>query len=515
MQAPALIFRSGAVNEGDVLSLLGRPRSRESETRSPARQYSALLDPSSSTTRNGEGISPIRPARLAAPGVIAPGSLEQIAPWAGQASPIRSRVGYSGEDSSESEAEGNVSVAGVESDRHLSSMDGNGGGQPLLLSLADLTTAGLQKLLQAEGGSKMFFDPDAQRWVGEEVDLSGFEDTLPGETSSGGSASFGDSAPFTAGDGSAGAFAGALPAVSSRGAQSKSPFSVPSPLRKYDGRYSKHSSSAHRRWSSGETFSGLISKEQSRTSGPKREKVLPGGRSHRRRHSTVESGPVLLGNGGSAALGSGGPPSAERTPISKVTSRFSAHASPVASSSFRSDSDTGSVIRLWEEGARVGDRAQGGPHGDGKRMDDLRRRRSANGSGDGGAGENGKVSGSNNGSGGYFSRAAPTTRAPSVGGRAGHGGGGVAGGDEPMQSRLSEVFEDVAVLAPPKEVAPKAPPSPVRGTHSSPAINPTKLWAVGRHLSADKSVPFNFESFHASGSEFGASETSDWDQVCM
>lgn len=57
---------------------------------------------------------------------------------------------------------------------------GGGGRQPVLLSLADLTAAGLEKLLRAkEGDSKMYFDPDAQRWVGEEVDLSGFEDTIP------------------------------------------------------------------------------------------------------------------------------------------------------------------------------------------------------------------------------------------------------------------------------------------------------------------------------------------------
>jgi hypothetical protein len=49
--------------------------------------------------------------------------------------------------------------------------------EPILLSLADVTAAGLHKLLQAGGDTNMYFDPDSQRWLGEsdEVDLSGFD----------------------------------------------------------------------------------------------------------------------------------------------------------------------------------------------------------------------------------------------------------------------------------------------------------------------------------------------------
>ncbi|KAG5185918.1 hypothetical protein JKP88DRAFT_254675 [Tribonema minus] len=50
--------------------------------------------------------------------------------------------------------------------------------EPILVSLADVTAAGLEKLLEAGGDTQMYFDSVAQRWVGgaaDRVDMSGFE----------------------------------------------------------------------------------------------------------------------------------------------------------------------------------------------------------------------------------------------------------------------------------------------------------------------------------------------------
>ncbi|CAM9147421.1 unnamed protein product, partial [Discosporangium mesarthrocarpum] len=65
---------------------------------------------------------------------------------------------------------------------------GGGGGahQPVLLSLGDVTAAGLEKLLQVGEDTNMYFDQDAQRWVGEEVDMSGFEGITSSAGGSGG-----------------------------------------------------------------------------------------------------------------------------------------------------------------------------------------------------------------------------------------------------------------------------------------------------------------------------------------
>ncbi|CAM9405695.1 unnamed protein product, partial [Chrysoparadoxa australica] len=53
--------------------------------------------------------------------------------------------------------------------------------EPILVSLGDVSAAELEQLLLPHGDSKMVFDPVLSRWVGEEVDMSGFEWEEDGE----------------------------------------------------------------------------------------------------------------------------------------------------------------------------------------------------------------------------------------------------------------------------------------------------------------------------------------------
>ena len=158
-QAPALAFRSGRVVEDDVLSLLGRPRSRHPGATSPTRQglTSSAVDQVASDGGGSESarIDGLDDRGHGEPDIFGDGVMTATT----------------------------AAVAALEELGGAYNARGSGA-QPILVSLADLTTAGLEKMLQAEGDSKMYFDPEAQRWVGEDVDLSGFEDPLPGQASS-------------------------------------------------------------------------------------------------------------------------------------------------------------------------------------------------------------------------------------------------------------------------------------------------------------------------------------------
>lgn len=209
-----------------------------------------------------------------------------------------------------------------------------GSAQPLLLSLADLTSAGLEKMLQAEGDSKMYFDPDAQRWVGEEVDLSGFEDPPSGH---------GSSPRFSLG--SPPAAAAAVAAVR------------PSPIhpRIAESPCRQVSTTVHRRWnSSGDAFiNGHASRSRVRGSHPNRTPPPPpppsycsrdGRVFHQRRHSSMGIITAPSESGSSGRLSRG-----------KIRSRSGSRGSSCASASLRSDSDTGSVVRLPRSSILEGD----------------------------------------------------------------------------------------------------------------------------------------------------------------
>ena len=433
---------------------------------------------------------------------------------------------------------------------------GGGAGQPLLLSLADLTTAGLQKLLQAEGGSKMFFDPDAQRWVGEEVDLSGFEESLPG-------------------GGRGSSIGSAAMALSPRFSTSTSPKVVgsasPRLARDVGGR--RLPTSAHRRWSS---LGGVQVAEWERWG------QLAGGRgaagldaaraeerSHRRRRSASGLGQTLRGRGGGAGGGAGGSGcgggggggsgggtgrgevlasgvparGAKRGGSGKGRSSPVSRGSSAASSNLRSDSDTGSVIRLWEDnrqdeggqqqeqqqpqqGPRSFDRDNSNDVGDQdscgrppgapvlRRAGSLGRpRRSSYGS----CGSGGSAAGSGNGG------ASPRRggRSPLGAGKTASSGGGsgerlsvgIGGEHRLTRSRLAQVFEGTALASPDCRVEEGSLDTP--GELKARVQKDRALlqgWPSAP-LSTSSSPPLGRESGQASESEMGASEMSDWDQV--
>ncbi|CAM9873116.1 unnamed protein product, partial [Hapterophycus canaliculatus] len=320
LQAPALIFRAGTVDEGDVLSLHGRPRSRKPEAESPAKYgptAATATHPSAheSGAASAEQYHAERHARSGVTsgeetGAAVPGP--SGGPRVSHPRPIRPAGGAGGGGGGVDLCfdGGDVGVSSAAVERGGGGwVSRSGGGQPLLLSLADLTTAGLQKLLQAEGGSKMFFDPDSQRWVGEEVDLSGFEDP---NTSSIGSASAACAAAAAAAAQAAGAGGGTGQLGSPHRSDSRSPRS-PGRIRTPSPRYVRQGAEsprlpihAHRRWSSGEgLYCGGANARQPSVilleGGGKAATGRSGGRAsgHSRRHSV--SGPALLPLGGVGA----------------------------------------------------------------------------------------------------------------------------------------------------------------------------------------------------------------------
>ena len=406
LQVPALIFRTGTVDEGDVLSLHGQPRSRKPEAISPAK-YGGSARPHQTQARRplpggggGGGGGDCGHAGQDQPIDYGSGGdgghdggdeaeRAQVGhTMMGRPRPARTTAGggfrgFDVYDDGESDTADDVGswmgrTGGGSGGLGIGGSSGGGAtGQPLLLSLADLTTAGLQKLLKAEGGSKMFFDPDSQRWVGEEVDLSGFDDP---KSSSMGSASAACAAAAGAGAGSA----------SPRRSYSRSPARISCSRSPRFGHgncaaaavaaapgspISRLPANAHRRWSSGE---GLYSSrrpstvlEGSRIASGLRGTVDVGGGGggsgrrrpgHNRRHSV--SGPTrgvpTGGSGGGVRLegsGDGGVsrPSSSMKPPQQQQPRSikpGSMASSAASSGLRSESDTGSVVRLWEDGER-------------------------------------------------------------------------------------------------------------------------------------------------------------------
>ncbi|CAM9609103.1 unnamed protein product, partial [Laminaria digitata] len=532
LQAPALIFRSGTVNEGDVLSLHGRPRSRQPQggsipdstrrgTTSAGPAGDSGLTPSGSNGCGGGGGGG-EAGRVAADSRIH------------QPRPIRSGsshaelddvLGGEGNSSSAMEEGDWVTRAGGEGWESAGGGSGGGGGggdggvagQPLLLSLADLTTAGLQKLLQAEGGSKMFFDPDAQRWVGEEVDLTGFEESLPG-------------------GGRGSSISSAAVALSPRFSNSNSPKMMgsasPRLARDVGGR--RLPASAHRRWSS---VGGVQVAEWERWG------QLPGGkgaagvdisraegRSHRRRRSSGGVGQEPRGScsgrrsgggggGGGGGSGRGGisTPTPTRSAKRGGTGSGKARPSPVsrgssaASSNLRSNSDTGSRQQSYD-GNNHGDFDDGGlaPGASLRRADSLgRRRRSSYGScGSGGSGGGGGGSG-NGSSNGASPRGANKTLAS---GGAERISVGIGGEHRLTRSRLAQVFEGTALASTDCLVEKASPQSPRElKARVQKDRGDVQSWPSAP-LSTSSSPPLGRESGQASESEMGASEMSDWDQ---
>lgn len=380
---------------------------------------------------------------------------------------------------------------------------GGGGGQPLLLSLADLTTAGLQKLLQAEGGSKMFFDPDSQRWVGEEVDLSGFEDP---NTSSIGSASAACAAAVAAARGRSNS-------PHRRRAESRSPAAdMSSPSRLYargGGGSLRLPVNAHRRWSSGE---GLYVPSSRRPSivlegrgeavgvgvsgsgGAERRKEL-----HQRRHSasvpsrippSVSGGLRLEGSGDGGVLRPTSSASENRRAKGRVRSRPAS----MVSSGISSESDTGSVVRLSDAAAHGHFREGGGWGSTVRRFDSAFDVANETSSTEGGGGGGGAES------------ATPQFRRKDL----------VVGGDH---QRLAQVFEGAAYASSEGHASMSSSSrriaSPPLGNSSPPlgAGSPEMLaWATPRPGASPPLGGVGGSSL-ASGSEIEASETSDWDQV--
>lgn len=385
---------------------------------------------------------------------------------------------------------------------------GGGGGQPLLLSLADLTTAGLQKLLQAEGGSKMFFDPDSQRWVGEEVDLSGFEDP---NTSSIGSTSAACAAAAAA------AAAAARESSNSphrRRAESRSPaadISSPSPLYARGGGGSlRLPVNAHRRWSSGEGLYGPCSRRPSIVLEGRGEGVGGGGSGsdgvqrrkelHQRRHSvSVPSRIPPSASGGLRLEGSGDGGVLRRTSSAsenrRAKGRVRSRPASMVSSGISSESDTGSVVRLSDAAAPGHVRDGGGWGNTARRFDSAIGFASDTSSGGaGGAG------------GGGVESATPPLRRKDL----------VVGGDH---QRLAQVFEGATYASSEGYVSMSSSSrrnaSPPLGNSSPPlgAASPEMFaWATPRPGASPPLGGVGGSSL-ASGSEIEASETSDWDQV--
>ncbi|CBJ48607.1 hypothetical protein Esi_0039_0072 [Ectocarpus siliculosus] len=510
LKVPSLIFRPGTVDEGDVLSLHGRPRSRKPEASSPAKYGSgeerARLCPS----------APADTCTAASPGQTQAerrdmddedGDGERglvVEPRMNQHGVIRATTGGRVAD-----LDGPAGGSGGWMRRSDSGGigGGGGGGQPLLLSLADLTTAGLQKLLQAEGGSKMFFDPDSQRWVGEEVDLSGFEDP---NTSSIGSTSAACAAAAAA---AAAAARGSSNSPHRRGAESRSPaadISSPLPLYARGGGGSRRLPvNAHRRWSSGEGLYGPSSRRPSIVLEERGETVGGGGSGsdgvqrrkelHQRRHSvSVPSRIPPSASGGLRLEGSGDGgvlrPTSSASENRRAKGRVRSRPASMVSSGISSESDTGSVVRLSDAAAPGHVRDGGGWGNTARRFDSAFGFASDTSSGGGGGG----------GGGGVESATPPLRRKDLV-----------VGGDH---QRLAQVFEGAAYASSEGRASMSSSSrrnaSPPLGNSSPPlgVGSPEMLaWATPR---AGASPPLGGVggSSLASGSEIEASETSDWDQ---
>eukprot|EP00752_Nemacystus_decipiens_P012274 g10880.t1 len=556
LQVPALIFRSGTVDEGDVLSLHGQPRSRKPEAISPAkyggpaRPHQAGRPAPAAAGHAGRQGQPMDYGKGGDGGHDGGDEAEErarVGPKTGRPRPIRTQAaarggggfhGFDVFDDGESDTaehlggwmgrtgggSGGLGIGG-------SSGVGGGGGQPLLLSLADLTTAGLQKLLKAEGGSKMFFDPDSQRWVGEEVDLSGFEDPKSSSMGSA-SAACAAAAAAAAADGGAGSASPhrSNPRSPARISCSRSPrvghgtSAVAAASAAPGSPISRFPANAHRRWSSGE---GLYSSRRPSTvlEGSRIAAALPrtvdgsgsSGRKrpgHSRRHSV--SGPTRGfltggsggGGGGGVRLDGGGaggvcrapgsskppppptPPQQQHLQQQPRNIKPGSMASSAASSGLRSESDTGSVVRLWEDGeGRQGQDGWGSNSS--RRVEEALRRASE-------------------------SPAAGATdpAAGPAGGGYGSGSGRkdlVVGGDQLTKSRLAQVFEGAAYASSDGRASraslsssrPHAPLPPAACSLEH------RMWMPVR---SESSPPLGMENSLASGSELGASETSDWDQ---
>lgn len=560
-QVPPLIFRSGAVNEGDVLSLLGRPRSRKPGTGRPlAQRGSKGID--TTGTPSIESSPRARVSRPVAEREAAGAGTGDAAEGMGRIfSPSRSiKAGGLGRGASDG-ARNPLNAGGRAADTA-----GGTGRQPLLLSLADLTTAGLQKLLQAEGDSKMFFDPDAQRWVGEEVDLSGFEDPSPGAgpigpCSSAGSAAAAATAtsataaapdlvsplPFTSLD----EFGTALPPVRVRALASDGAARASVPT------------AAHRRWSSGEEIHtsrhvlnrshgaeriGVVEWAQHLAAAATVDESL-----HRRRHSSGKRPEGALGSssaGRHRRVGSGSSRTAtarergiggrgdpEEVDRNRVRSRKGgslSQASSLASCSFRSDSDTGSVVRLWEVGggampAGAVEESQSyrqrlafdadAWRGDGLLM---RRPRTAEprgsvGYGAGGDGRGSDPSTSTSTPGGrkrlsqeydrgdQLARPRPVHR-PAFDGSAAAAAVAAASAETPARLAGADAW------SPSRLQSPSPPSGEALMSRAGSQAEPRWPWVS---LSTESSPLIGLESGLASESELGASETSDWDQVCL
>ncbi len=516
-QAPALIFRPGTVDEADVLSLHGKPRSQHPEAKSPAK-YGRAPPPRSTIDRLALADGADHPQsrrRVGGGGTERAAGPKARHPKGGGGGGFEGVFDDDDDDDEEEDDEDDGTAAAQ--DRGGGGGGGgewigrgSGGGQPLLLSLADLTTAGLQKLLQAAGGSKMFFDPDSQRWVGEEVDLSGFEDP---NTSSKGSASPAG-ANFAAA--AVAAVGGEARSSSTHRSTSRSPGRIGSPSPRFAHGARSPLIGGHRRWSSsgGEGYPSYSSRHPSAAaaafegSSSKRKPAVIRKPSHVRRHSLSVAtasgggggggGGVLEGSGDrggcrssrtclSRPSSAGGSRSATKSkPSSRRCKSLSKHGSSMVSSGASSVSDTGSVVRLWDDHRDGGTRRQS-PGAT------LRPAREA----------------------AEGAEPAATAAADRAFGRSDM----VVGVDQLSKSRLSHVFETAAHGgssedagarrgSPPTSQHRRGVSSPVRGADS---LEP---WPWGAAQPGSPS-PLGLENSLASGSDVEASDTSDWDQVCV
>ncbi|CAM9241239.1 unnamed protein product, partial [Ectocarpus sp. 4 AP-2014] len=506
LKAPSLIFRPGTVDEGDVLSLHGRPRSRKPEASSPAKYGSAEERARRRPGAAADRCTTASPERAQAERrdmddedgdgerrlVVEPRMNQDAVIRATTGGRVADLDGPAGGDGGWMKWSGSGGSGG-----------GGSGGQPLLLSLADLTTAGLQKLLQAEGGSKMFFDPDSQRWVGEEVDLSGFEDP---NTSSIGSTS----AACAAAAAAAAAAKGSSNSPHRHRAESRSPaadISSPSPLYARGGGGSlRLPVNAHRRWSSGEGLYIPSSRRPSIVLEGRGEAVEGGGSGsdgvqrrkelHQRRHSvSVPSRIPLSASGGVRLEGSGNGtvlrPTSSASENRRAKGRVRSRPGSMVSSGISSESDTGSVVRLSDAAAPGRLRDGGGWGSTARRFDSAFGLASDTSSGGGGGG------------GGGVESATPPLRRKDL----------VVGGDH---QRLAQVFEGAAYASSEGRVSMSSSSRrnaspPLRNSSPPPGVGPLEMWATPRPGASPPLGGVGGSSL-ASGSEIEASETSDWDQ---
>lgn len=225
-------------------------------------------------------------------------------------------------------------------------------------------------------------------------------------------------------------------------------------------------------------------------------------RSHRRRHSvagTGAGGGVVGSSGdGGASFPSPSAASSGRRVNGRIRSRPGSVVSSVASSGLRSESDSGSVLRLYDDyRGEGGDRRQSQEGwGTTVRRVDVATLGEEDEDEDAGA-----VAG--------------------VKSRGGSRNDLVVGGDQLTRSRLAQVFEGAAYASSEGHVSRASPSSSTRRANASPpprerdtgSPEPSWPWVAG--VRRDSSSPLiGMENSLASESELGASETSDWDQVC-